>query len=143
MSAGPRQDAAPPAPDAAGRIMQCVLAGVIALISVGLMVSLHRLSIDVLGLALPLGLVLGGLFQTVASIFLLAVTGSRLPVLVLACVWGIAVMPLAGAGAGGGVLMPAVIGGRMQVSGWIVQGLGVLIPFLVALAVTLLRRRRR
>ncbi|EWS80709.1 hypothetical protein [Brachybacterium phenoliresistens] len=127
----------------AARIMQCVLAGVLAAISVGLLVSLHRLQVDVGVVRIPAGLLLGVLFQGAASIFLISVTGSRLPAAVLAAAWGIMVMPFAGRGAGGGVLMPAVIAEQAQYAGWIVQGIGVLVPFAVIAGETVRRRRSR
>lgn len=124
------------------RISQVISALVVAVVSVIVMVPTHRLSIDLGGLALPVGLLFGALFQTVASVFLWASTGSRLPVVLLACAWGLLVMPLAGTGPGGGVLMPAMLGDQMQYSGWIVQALGVFIPFIVCAVVTVQRLRR-
>ena len=41
------------------------------------------------------------------------------------------------------MLLPAELAGQVQLSGWIVQGIGIGIPFLVVLAVTLVGRRRR
>jgi len=39
------------------------------------------------------------------------------------------------------VLLPAQVADIPQISGWIVQGLGILIPFLMAGLVTVLGRR--
>ena len=50
--------------------------------------------------------------------------------------------PFLGESVGGGVLLPAVIGGVPQVTGWIVQGLGLVIPFLLAAVITVAGRRR-
>ena len=72
-----------------------------------------------------------------------AATGTRFPLLVLGALWGILATPFLGEGAGGGVLMPAEIAGQAQFSGWIVQGLGVGIPYLTALVITLAPRSRR
>lgn len=141
MSPAPRT--AVPAPDLAARLMQCVLAGVLAAICVGFQVALHRWQLDAAGLVLPVGLVLGALLETVSCVLLVAVAGSRVPVAVLACAWGIMVMPFAGRGIGGGVLMPAVIEGQAQYSGWILQAVGVLVPVAVILGETLRRRRAR
>ncbi|PWH07061.1 hypothetical protein DEO23_07825 [Brachybacterium endophyticum] len=126
----------------AARISQVLSALVVAVISVLLLVTMHRLQWDVLGIGLPVGLLFGAVFQAVCSLFLWASTGSRLPVLVLGCIWGLMVMPLAGNGAGGGVLMPAVLGRQPQYSGWIIQGIGVAVPFVFLGAQMLLSRRR-
>ncbi|GAA1315606.1 MAG: hypothetical protein ACTIMA_13680 [Brachybacterium tyrofermentans] len=124
------------------RILQVVMGVVLTVISVLLMITTHRMQLDVLGLDLPVGLLLGALFQIVACVFLYAATGARLPLLVLGGLWGLLAAPFLGNGAGGGVLMPAVIGDQPQYSGWIVQGLGIAIPFLALLAITLWRHRR-
>lgn len=124
------------------RVIQVVMGVVVAVISVLLMITTHRMQLDLLGAAIPVGLLFGALFQIVACVFLYAATGARLPLLVLGGLWGLLAAPFLGNGAGGGVLMPAVIGDQAQYSGWIVQGLGIAIPFLVLLAITLRRRRR-
>lgn len=127
----------------AARLAQVVMAIVLAVLSVVLMVATHRVRVELLGIDWPAGLVFGTVFQIVSCVFLYAATGSRLPLLVLGSVWGILAMPMTGRGVGGGVLMPAVIGEQAQYSGWIVQGLGLGIPFLVAGAITAARLRRR
>lgn len=124
------------------RAAQVIAAGVLGVISALLMVTTHRAQLDVAGVSLPIGLIIGGAFQLAASIFLVTATGRRLPLLVLTIVWGLVALPFAGRGAGGGILMPAAIGGVPQYSGWIVQGLGVLIPLLVLAALWILRIRR-
>ncbi|MFC7373838.1 MULTISPECIES: hypothetical protein [unclassified Brachybacterium] len=124
----------------AARLTQATMAIVLAVISVLLMVTTHRVRLEIGGVDWPAGLLFGGAFQVVACVFLYAATGSRLPVVVLGCLWGLLASPFLGRGAGGGVLMPAVISEQTQYSGWIVQGLGVAIPFAVALVVTLRRR---
>ena len=124
------------------RIGQAAMAVVLTLVSVPLLLTIHRVELDVLGAKLPLGLLFGAVFQIVVSLFLWASTGSRLPVLVLGALWGLAAAPFLGRGAGGGVLLPAEIAGETQISGWIVQGIGILVPFLVALVVTLAPLRR-
>lgn len=141
------QDAPPPGTVAgtdslATRIGQVAMAIVPALLLVALMTAVHRLRVELGGFELPAGLLFGAAYQVVTCVFLYAVTGSRLPLVALGALWGMLVMPLAGRGAGGGVLMPAVIGEQAQYSGWILQGIGVFVPFLVAAAITLLRRRR-
>ncbi|UYG16831.1 hypothetical protein BRM3_14715 [Brachybacterium huguangmaarense] len=128
--------------DLASRVAQVVAAIVLAAVSVLLMVTTHRTTAEVAGVDLPVGLVLGGAFQLAASVFLLAATGRRLPLVVLAFVWALLVIPFAGTGAGGGVLMPGSIAGRAQFSGWIVQFLGVGIPLVLA-AIVWVRRIRR
>ena len=50
--------------------------------------------------------------------------------------------PGPGESVGGGVLLPAVIGGVPQITGWIVQGLGLVIPFLLAAVITVVGRLR-
>lgn len=113
----------------AARASQVVAAIVVAVVSVLLLVTMHRLEVSVGGIHLPVGLVFGAVFQFAASTFLWAATGARLPVVVLGCVWGLMVLPFAGTSPGGGVLMPAVIAQRTQISGWIVQGIGIAVPF--------------
>lgn len=123
------------------RISQVVLGVVITVLSVVLLVTTHRLRVDVGGVDVPAGLLLGTAFQVTACVFLYAATGSRLPLAVVGSLWGLLAMPFLGRGAGGGVLFPAEIAGQPQISGWIVQGIGVLLPFVVILAITVLRRR--
>ncbi len=125
--------------DLASRVAQVIAAIVLAAVSVLLMVTTHRTTAEVVGLELPVGLVLGGAFQLAASVFLLAATGRRLPLVVLAVGWALLVIPFAGTGAGGGVMMPGSIAGTAQYSGWIVQILGVGIPLVLA-AVVWVRR---
>ena len=124
------------------RITQAAMALVLTVISVLLMITLHRLRVDVGEVQLPAGLLLGALFQVLTCIFLYTATGSRVPLLVVGCLWGLVAAPFLGTGRGGGVLLPAVIAETPQYSGWIVQGLGILIPFLVATVITVRRRRR-
>ncbi|MGO2192348.1 hypothetical protein ACT3SQ_16885 [Brachybacterium sp. AOP42-C2-15] len=126
----------------AARLTQAAMAVVLAIVSVLLMITLHRVELPVAGLRLPVGLLFGALFQVVTSVFLWAATGSRLPLLVLGSLWGLLAMPFLGEGLGGGVLMPAMLGTEPQYSGWVVQGLGLVIPFLIAGLITLVRRAR-
>ena len=126
----------------AARLTQAAMAVVRAIVSVLLMITLHRVELPVAGLRLPVGLLFGALFQVVTSVFLWAATGSRLPLLVLGSLWGLLAMPFLGEGLGGGVLMPAMLGTEPQYSGWVVQGLGLVIPFLIAGLITLVRRAR-
>lgn len=120
-----------------------LLTALLAVISVLLMVTVHRHTVELGGIDWPTGLLLGAAFQLAASLFVWATTGTRIALVVLAAVWGIAVMPLTGPGVGGGVLMPAVVGDQMQYSGYAVQLLGVGIPFAVLGVITVQRRRRR
>lgn len=124
------------------RLAQAAMAVVLTVISVLLLVTTHRLEITLLGVELPAGLLFGALFQVTTCGFLWAATGSRFPLLVLGCLWGVLAMPFLGESAGGGVLMPAVLGDVPQYSGWIVQGIGLVIPFLFAGMLTVARRRR-
>ncbi|GAA1488489.1 hypothetical protein [Brachybacterium sacelli] len=124
------------------RITQGVMAVVLAVISVLLMLTTHRMQVALGGVDLPVGPVFGGAFQIVTCVFLYSATGSRLPLVVVGSLWGLIALPFLGHGAGGGVLMPAEIAGRLQLGGWIVQGLGVGIPFVAVLVITLWRRRR-
>lgn len=132
----------PDGADTMSRLAQVIAALVLAVVSVLLMVTTHRVTLGVGGVPLPAGLALGAAFQLAASIFLLASTGRRLPLVVLTVAWGALGMVFAGQSAGGGVLMPAVIGDRPQYSGWAVQILGTLIPLLVLAAAWLGRIRR-
>ncbi|GAA1484550.1 hypothetical protein [Brachybacterium fresconis] len=128
------------------RITQGVLGVVLTVLSVLLMLTTHRMRLALGGVDLPVGLIFGGAFQIVTCVFLYAATGSRLPLIVVGALWGLAALPFLGHGAGGGVLMPAEIAGRLQLAGWIVQGLGIGIPFLAALLITVgraWRQRRR
>lgn len=125
----------------AARMSQVALAVVIAILSVVLLVTTHRLRLALGWVDLPVGLLFGTAFQVTACVFLYAATGSRLPLVVVGSLWGLLAMPFLGRGVGGGVLFPAVIGDQVQLSGWIVQGIGVLLPFAMALVITALRRR--
>ena len=125
----------------AARMSHVALAIVIAVLSVVLLVTTHRVRLALGGVDLPAGLLFGTAFQVTACVFLYAATGSRLPLVVLGSLWGLLAMPFLGRGVGGGVLFPAVIGDQVQLSGWIVQGIGVLLPFAMALVITALRRR--
>ena len=107
------------------------MAGVLAVVSVLLLVAIHRVEVVAGGVHWPLGLVMGAIFQLAASVFLLTSTGRRLPVLVLLIAWGVLAMPFAGSGPGGGVLMPGQIAGKPQYSGYLIQIIGVGIPLLV------------
>lgn len=127
----------------AARFSQAALAIVLTILSVVLLVTTHRLKVALGGVELPAGLLFGTVFQLTACVFLYTATGSRLPLVILGSLWGLLAMPFLGRGVGGGVLFPAVIAEQVQYSGWIVQGIGVLLPFAVALVITLLRRRRR
>lgn len=123
------------------RVVQGVMALVLAVLSVLLMITTHRLELGIGGVELPIGLLFGAIYQVVTCVFLWAATGSRFPLLVLGCLWGMIATPFLGEGAGGGVLMPAVVRDQQQYSGWIVQGLGLVIPFLIAGVLTLRGRR--
>jgi hypothetical protein len=122
------------------RLGQAAMAVGLTVVSVLLLVTTHRLEVAVLGVDLPAGLLFGAAFQVVVCLFLWASTGTRFPLLVLGALWGLLAGPFLGEGAGGGVLMPAEIAGEVQLSGWVVQAIGIGIPFLVALALTLVRR---
>ncbi|MGY5763784.1 hypothetical protein ACXET9_01115 [Brachybacterium sp. DNPG3] len=124
------------------RLGQAAMAVVPAALSVVIMISIHRLHVDPLGVRIPLGLLLGAFYQSTTCAFLYGVTGSRLPLVVLGSLWGMFAVPFLGSGAGGGVLMPGAIGDQVQLAGWIVQLLGVGIPFVAALVITVLRRLR-
>ncbi|WP_193636288.1 hypothetical protein [Brachybacterium subflavum] len=126
---GASERTAPATTSIAARISQVVAAIVVAVVSVLLLVTMHRLQLTIAGVDLPVGLVFGAVFQFAASTFLWAATGARLPVVVLGCIWGLMVLPFAGTSPGGGVLMPAVIAQKAQISGWIVQGIGIVVPF--------------
>lgn len=139
----PQQPAPVDTQSLAARFSQVALAIVVSILSVALLVTTHRLRMDVAGVELPLGLLFGTLFQVTACVFLYASTGSRLPLGVLGSLWGLLAMPFLGRGVGGGVLFPAAIGAQVQYSGWIVQGIGVLLPFVIIGVITLLRNRRR
>jgi hypothetical protein len=123
------------------RLGQAAMALLPAVLSVLLMVPTHRLRWEALGVDWPIGLLFGAAFQVVCCLFLYGVTGSRLPLVVLGSLWGILAMPFLGRGLGGGVMLPAVIGDQVQLSGWILQGLGIGIPFLVAGVITVQRVR--
>lgn len=123
----------------AARLAQAAMAIVLAIASVLLMLTTHRMELELLGVELPAGLLFGAVFQVVTCLFLWGATGSRFPLLVLGGLWGMLATPFLGESVGGGVLLPAVIADVPQVSGWIVQGLGVAIPFLVAGVITLAR----
>lgn len=124
------------------RVSQAVMAVVIAVISVLFLITTHRMRLDLGPVQVPTGLLLGLLFQVTACVFLVASTGARLPLLLLGSLWGLIAGPFLGRGAGGGVLVPAVVAEQTQYAGWIVQGIGILVPFAAALMVTLRRRRR-
>ena len=125
------------------RLGQAAMAVVLTIVSVPLLLTTHRVELAVLGADLPAGLLFGAAFQVVVSLFLWAATGTRFPVLVLGALWGLAAAPFLGQGAGGGVLLPAELAGQVQLSGWIVQGIGIGVHFLVVLAMTLVGRGRR
>ncbi|MGP9537640.1 hypothetical protein ACT3SP_06485 [Brachybacterium sp. AOP43-C2-M15] len=124
------------------RLSQAAMAVVLAVISVMLLLTTHRLEAGLLGVDLPVGLLFGAALQVVICLFLWAATGSRFPLLVLGCLWGVLAVPFLGEGVGGGVLLPAALGDQVQYSGWIVQGIGLVVPFAAAAAITLARRRR-
>ncbi|SLM98531.1 hypothetical protein FM106_16095 [Brachybacterium faecium] len=126
----------------AARFAQAAMAIVLAIVSVLLLLTTHRMQLAVLGVELPVGLLFGAAFQTLTCVFLWAATGSRFPLLVLGCLWGVLATPFLGEGAGGGVLLPAVIADVPQLSGWIVQGIGLIIPFLVVGLLTVVGRAR-
>jgi len=126
----------------AARFGQAAMAIVLAIVSVLLLVTTHRVELSVLGADLPAGLLFGAAFQVVVCLFLWAATGTRFPLLVLGALWGLLAAPFLGRGAGGGVLFPAEIAGQAQLSGWIVQGVGILVPFAMALLLTVASRRR-
>lgn len=147
MSMHTRRAASPAADEVdttstSARLSQATLAIVLSVISVILMVTTYRMQADIAGITWPVGLIFGGVFQLIACVFLWAATGARMPLIVLGSLWGALAVPFAGRGIGGGILMPAVLGDQVQYAGWIVQGLGVGIPFLFALVLTLTRLRR-
>ncbi|WP_394214467.1 hypothetical protein [Brachybacterium vulturis] len=122
----------------AARLAQAAMAIVLAIISVLLMLTTHRLELGMFGPEVPVGMLFGAVFQVVTCVFLWSATGSRFPLLVLGCLWGMLATPFLGRSVGGGVLLPAMIGDVPQLSGWIVQGLGIAIPFLAAAVITVL-----
>ncbi|ATG52495.1 hypothetical protein CFK38_13935 [Brachybacterium vulturis] len=122
----------------AARGAQAAMAIVLAIISVLLMLTTHRLELGLFGFDVPVGMLFGAAFQVVTCVFLWSATGSRFPLLVLGCLWGMLATPFLGRSVGGGVLLPAMIGDVPQLSGWIVQGLGIAIPFLAAAVITVL-----
>ncbi|MCS6712424.1 hypothetical protein JSY14_10440 [Brachybacterium sp. EF45031] len=124
------------------RLGQVLLAVVVGVVSAALMIVVHRAGVELGGVRWPVGLVLGAAFQLAASLFLLAATGSRLPVLMMLLTWVAAAMALLGEGAGGGVLVPAQLAGRPQYAGWVVQVLGVVIPAAVIAAASIRRLSR-
>lgn len=124
-----------------GWVSNALSGAALAIISILLVIPAHRLSLDAGGVPIPLGLILGALFQLLASVALWATTGSRLPTLVFGCVWGLLAIPFAGAGRGGGLLMPATIAGQAQYSGLLIQAIGVFVPLAVVAALTVLRAR--
>lgn len=124
------------------RLGQGAVAILPAIISVLLMITTHRLRVELGGIELPVGLLLGAAYQVLTCVFLWAVTASRLPLVILGGLWGLLSMPFLGNGVGGGVLMPGALGEQPQYSGWIVQLLGVGIPFLAAGLLSLRRRGR-
>ena len=124
------------------RLGQGAVAILPAIISVLLMITTHRLRVELGGVELPVGLLLGAAYQVLTCVFLWAVTVSRLPLVILGGLWGLLSMPFLGNGVGGGVLMPGALGEQPQYSGWIVQLLGVGIPFLAAGLLSLRRRGR-
>src|SRR5699024_2111614 len=157
----------------AARFAQAAMAIVLAIVSVLLLLTTHRMQLAVRGAELPGGLLFGAAFQTRTCVLLWAATGARFPLLVLRCVWGevaayqpltrvfrgaatgsrfplrvlgclwgVLATPFLGEGAGGGVLLPAVIADVPQLSGWIVQGIGLIIPFLVVGLLTVVGRAR-
>ena len=126
----------------AARLGQAAMAIVLAIVSVLLLVTTHRFELTVLGVDLPAGLLLGAVFQAVVCLFLWSATGTRFPLLVLGSLWDLLAGPFLGEWAGGGVLLPAEIAGQAQYSGWIVQGIGILIPFALALVITVAGRGR-
>lgn len=119
------------------RVSQAISAVVLAALSAALMITTHRVQVDLGGLALPAGLLIGAVFQTLVCLFLMASTGARFPILALSALWGLFAMPFLTRGVGGGVLIPAQIGGVAQYQGWVVQLLGVGIPLLFALGMTI------
>lgn len=143
---GPGASAAVPDPSEGARVgdrvAQVVMALILAVVSALVMVMIHRQGVEALGSTWPTGLLLGGVIQLAASTFLLASTGRRLPLVVLAVAWSLVAMPFAGQSAGGSVLMPAELGGAVQYQGWIVQLLGIAIPLLVLAADWATRIRR-
>ncbi|ATG55296.1 hypothetical protein CFK41_11365 [Brachybacterium ginsengisoli] len=123
------------------RLAQAAMAIVLTIVSVLLMLTTHRLQLALGGIDLPAGLVFGAVLQIVICVFLWSATGSRFPLLLVGGLWGMLATPFLGESIGGGVLLPAQVADIPQISGWIVQGLGILIPFLMAGLVTVLGRR--
>lgn len=118
----------------ASRITQVVAGVVLGVVSALLMVTTHRAGVDLLGVRVPTGLLLGAAFQVACCVFLLASMARLLPLLVLAATWCLAAAPFTGRSAGGGVVMPGSLGGHVQYQGWAVQILGVGIPLVVVAA---------
>lgn len=124
------------------RMAQVTQAVVLSILAAVLMITTHRVRVELGGVDWPVGLLFGAVFQVVCCVFAYASTGARLPLLLMGSLWGPFVLPFLARGAGGGVLLPAEIAGQVQYSGWVVQLLGIGIPF-VAVAVVSLGRRRR
>lgn len=120
-----------------------VVSAIVAVLSVMFMVTVHRHELGVGPYELPTGMIMAVTFQIAASIFVWATSGTRSSMIVLASVWGIAMLPFAGRGRGGGVLMPAVVEDQPQYSGVLLQLLGVAIPFIVLFFVSRYETRRR
>ncbi|MDO5662422.1 MAG: hypothetical protein Q4G40_06995 [Brachybacterium sp.] len=128
--------------DLVSRLLQIAAGVILGVISAALLITIHRATVELGGVPVPTGLLLGAVFQLAASLFLLNAFASRLPVLILVVTWGAVATILSLEGPGGGVLVPAQIGDRMQYAGWIVQGIGVGIPLLVLLVDWTGRMRR-
>ncbi|WP_058235415.1 hypothetical protein [Devriesea agamarum] len=110
-------------------LAQVVLGAVTGALSVTFMVLIHRSSVDILGVTIPLGLIIGAVFQLFTALFLGMATGHKLPLVVHGVVWGLLFMPFSGPGLGGGVLIPASIQDVFQWQAIAVQVLGLGIPF--------------
>lgn len=117
------------------RLAQLLAGGVLGLVSAFVLVGTHRVHGEIAGIDLPLGLIFGFAYQLVASIFLVLAFGTKLPLGALAAVFAALALLFAGPSQGGGILMPAQIGGVTQWQGWAVQFIGVLVPLVIAAVV--------
>lgn len=123
------------------KVSEIALAAVLAVVSALFMVTCHRVTHDIAGVQVLTGLAAGMLMQFACCVLLLTTTGRRFGLVVLAVVWALVVLPFAGQGAGGSVLMPAALAGDTQLRSWAAQISGVLIPCLVLVVLWIGRMR--
>lgn len=124
------------------RIAEVIVSVLLGIVSAFVLVGLHRNSVEISGTGVPWGLIFGAAYQLVASVFLAAWSGRKLPLALLSAVFAVLAAMFAGPSAGGGILMPGEIAGEYQWQGWIVQLIGVLVPIAVLAAVWVIQIRR-